>query len=133
MPAPALMNMQVPPLQAPGINPQAMAMLQAALKQGQPGGGAPATPGLLAPDGGMANMMGGGMGNGLLSKMFPQAPTPAPGAPMSLAPPSPGATAPPAAGPIDPNTGLPVTPDVMAGAAGAGGPGPAPTALTGLW
>src|ERR1017187_816804 len=76
MAPPPLMQMQTPPLQAPGINPQAMALLQAALKQGQPGGGAPATPGLLAPGGGMANMMGGGMGNGLLSKLFPQTQTP---------------------------------------------------------
>src|ERR1035437_9111329 len=133
MAPPPLMQMQTPPLQAPGINPQSLALLQAALKQGQPGGGAPATPGLLAPGGGVANMMGGGMGNGLLSKLFPQTAAPAPGAPMSLTPPAPGASAAPAAGPIDPNTGLPVTPDVLAGAANMGGAGPAPTALTGLW
>src|ERR1039458_1836181 len=87
-----LMNMNTQLLPQAGVNPQAMALLQAALKQGQPGGGAPATPGLLAPGGGAANMMAGGMGNGLLSKMFPQTPTPTPGAPTSLAPPSPGAT-----------------------------------------
>src|ERR1039458_7200838 len=108
-----LMNMNTQLLPQAGINPQAMALLQAALKQGQPGGGAPATPGLLAPGGGVANMMGGGMGNGLLSKLFPQTAAPAPGAPMSLPPPAPGASAAPAAGPIDPNPGLPVTPDVL--------------------
>src|SRR5674476_1499957 len=105
MAPPPLMQMQTPPLQAPGINPQAMAMLQAALKQGQPGGGAPATPGLLAPGGGVANMMGGGMGNGLLSKMFPQAPPTQPAAPGMP--------------PIDP-----LADPSMSGA------GPSPTALT---
>ena len=108
-----LMNMNTQLLPQPGINPQAMALLQAALKQGQPGqgqpgGGAPAQPGLLAPGGGVANMMGGGMGNGLLSKMFPQAPPTQPAVPGMP--------------PVDPLA----DPSM-------GGAGPSPTALTGLW
>ena len=111
-----LMNMNTQLLPQAGVNPQAMALLQAALKQGQPGGGAPATPGLLAPGGGAANMMAGGMGNGLLSKLFPQ-----------TQPPPPTPLAAPGMPPIDPNA-PPVVPPV-----GMGGAGPSPTALTGLW
>ena len=115
-----LMNMNTSLMPAQGINPQALALLQAALKQGQPGqgqpgGGAPANPGLLAPGGGAANMMAGGMGNGLLSKLFPQTQT------------SPTPLAAPGMPPLDPNAPPVVPPMDM------GGSGPSPTALTGLW
>jgi hypothetical protein len=113
-----LMNMNTSLLPQQNNGQMGMAILQAALKAGAPGagGGTPPVPGdpsaqqplSLAPP-------NPGPGNGLLSKIFgggqPTPPTP----------------------PIDPNTGLPVTPDVMAGAAGMGGAGPSPTALTGLW
>ena len=121
--APGLPQMAVPQMQQPNIQDQVMKILMAALggnKQGGTGGAPSGVPALLGPSGGVANMMGGGMGNGLLSKLFPQSPA------------TPGAIGAPA-GPIDPNTGLPVTPDVLAGAADMGGMGPAPTALTGLW
>ena len=121
MAAPALMQMAIPNLIASAQNPQtqANAIIQAALKQQQGGAGQPSAPGMFAPGGGVSSMMNGGIGNGLLSKLFPQAP---------------GAGGGSANGPIDPNSGLPVTPDVMAGAAAMGGPpAPSPTALTGLW
>jgi len=112
-----LMNMNTQLVPQAGINPQSLALLQAALKQqNQPAGAAPANPGLLAPGGGVANMMGGGMGNGLLSKLFPQTQAP---------PPTPLAA--PDMPPLDPNA-PPVVPPM-----GMGGAGPSPTALTGLW
>lgn len=119
------------PALAPQPNLQDMGakLMAAALAANRPTTGAPATPALFAPGGGGTDMLNGGMGNGLLSKLFP----PKPADPLSLAPPAPGASAPPVAGPIDPNTGMPVTADVLAGAANQGGPGPAPNALSGMW
>lgn len=116
-------SMAPPQMQFPGLmtqpNPQAqgMAILQAALKAGQPNGGGPAMPPNPPPL--SLQPPAPGPGNGLLSGLFgSKSPSPS----------------------IDPNTGLPVTPDVMAGAAGVapsplpgGGPGPAPNAMTGLW
>ena len=104
-----------------------MALLKAIMAAkggGAPGAGGP--PALLGPTGGITNMMNGGMGNGLLSKMFspPGAgqldaagnPIVPPGSPDPLSLAAPGM--PPPVPPIDPS---------MAGA------GMSPTALTGLW
>lgn len=114
--APGLPQMAVPAMQQQNPQTQGLAVLQAALKQAGSGTGKP----LFGTGGVGMDILNGGMGNGLLAKLFPQKPGTPP------------------AGPIDPNTGMPVTQDVLAGAAASpmpdmGGPGPAPTALTGLW
>lgn len=134
--APPLMQMPAPPpMQDTSLGASGSALLKALMSSrgGAPGaGGAGGAPPLFGANGGLADIMKGGMGNGMLAKLFPPSPAAPGGAAMGA-----GAGGIPGGVPIDPNTGMPVTADVLAGAAmpdlGGGGMGMSPTAITGLW